>query len=105
MIMEYYEKYVSYLQAEGTGSTVLQKLYLDAADSLASDPPEEALTRTGQMVAAMLRVAKSREPLERQMVDAVNSITDMIMDYLYRLGWHTSAYKTPEGWKYVFPPV
>ena len=103
--MEYYEKYVSYLQTEGTGSAVLQKLHQDAVDSLANDPPEQALTRTGQMAAAMLKVAKSQEPPEHQMVDAVNNVTNMMMEYLNRMGWRTRAYKTPNGWMYESSPV
>lgn len=103
--MEYYEKYVSYLGTEGAGPTVLQKLHQDAADSLANDPPEQALTRTGQIVAAMLIVTKSQEPPERQMVDAINSITDIMMDYLSKMGWRFRAYKTPERWRYESPLV
>lgn len=103
--MKYYEKYVSYLEIEGTGPTVLQKLHQDAADSLANDPPEEALTRTGQMAAAMLMVAKRQDPPERQMVDAINGITGMMMDYLDKMGWRTRACKTPKGWIYESSPV
>lgn len=103
--MEYYEKYVSYLQTEGTDSAVLCKLYQQAADSLANDPPEQALTLTGQMAAAMQEVAKHQDPPERQMVDAINGITGMMMDYLDKMGWRTRAYKTPKGWIYESSPM
>ena len=103
--MEYYEQYTSYLQTEGTGSAVLQKLYQEAAYSLANDPPELALTRTGQMAAAMLKVARDQDPLEQGMVNALNAVTEMMMAYLNKMGWRFRAYKTPEGWKYEYPPV
>lgn len=103
--MEYYEKYVFYLQTEGTGPTVLQKLHQDAVDSLANDPPEQALTRTGQMAAAMLMVAKRQEAPEHQMMNAINNVTDLMMDYISKMGWRFRAYKTPEGWRYESPLV
>lgn len=103
--MEYYEKYVSCLQTEGTGPAVLQKMYQEAVDSLETDPPELALTCTGQMAAAMLKVAKSQEPPERQLVDAINGITDMMIDYLGRMGWRSRAYKTSAGWIYESSPA
>lgn len=103
--MEFYDKYISRLDAEGIGPELLEELRQEAIRSLRDDPPERALTLTGQMVSALLSVTKRQEPPERPLVDAVNDITSLMVDYLTNMGWKTRAYKTPEGWKYVSSPV
>lgn len=103
--MEFYDKCISRLDAEGTGPELLEELRQEAIRSLRDDPPERALTLTGQMVSALLSVAKRQKPPERPLGDAVNDVTSLMVDYLTNMGWKTRAYKTPEGWKYVSSPV
>lgn len=98
--MEFYDNYIARLETEGNGPELLAELRQDAIQSFQADPPERALTLTGQMVSALLLVAKRQNPPERLMVDTINAITDMMADYINKLGWKTRAYKTPDGWKY-----
>lgn len=103
--MEYYEGYLTRIETEGNDPELLEELRQEAIRSLQTDPPERALTLTGQMVSALLSVAKRQEPLDRPLVDAVNGITSLMVDYLTKMGWKTRAYKTPDGWKYESSPV
>lgn len=64
----------------------LETLRQEAVCSLQTDPPERALTQTGQMVAAMQKAAKNQKPPEHQMVDAVNCVTDLMIEYLEKWG-------------------
>lgn len=98
--MEFYDKYMIRLETEDTGPEVLEELLQEAIRSLREDPPEQALTLTGQMVAALLLVAKRQEPPEQSMVDAVNDLTTMMVDYIEDLGWRQRAVKTEAGWVY-----
>lgn len=98
--MEFYDKYITRLETEGNGPELLEELRQEAVQSLQADPPEQALTLTGQMVSALLLVAKHQEPLEQSMVDAINNLTTMMVDYLEHLGWRQRAIKTEAGWIY-----
>lgn len=98
--MEFYDKYIARLDIEGTDPELLAELCQEAIRSLQADPPEQALTRTGQMISALLVVAKRQEPLEQSMVDAVNNLTTMMVDYIEHLGWRLRAVKTTDGWVY-----
>lgn len=103
--MEFYDKYLARLGAKGTGPDLLDQLLQDAIQSLQRDPPELALTLTGQMAAALLFVAQLQSPLQRSMVDAINSLTSAMADYLEHLGWRQRAVKTEAGWTYEqLPP-
>lgn len=99
-MVKFYDKYITRLETEGNGPELLAELCQEAARSLRTDPPERALTLTGQMVSALLLVAKRREPPERQLMDAINDITSLMAEYLVKMGWRTRAHKTSEGWKY-----
>ena len=102
--MEYYENYLARLEAEGTGPELLEELHQEAIQSLRADPPERALTLTGQMVSALLLVSKRQKPPECEIVDALNNITNLMIDYLQNMGWRLRARKTPYGWRYEFSP-
>lgn len=102
--MEYYEEYLTRIEAEGNDPELLEGLRQEAVRSLRTDPPEQALTLTGQMVAALLLVAKRQEPPEQGMVDAINELTAMMVDYLDHLGWRQRAVKTEAGWVYEQMP-
>lgn len=90
--MEFYDNYITRLETEGNGPELLAELRQEAIRSLQADPPEQALTLTGQMVSALLLVAKRQNPPEPLMVDTINAITDMMADYINKLGWKTRAY-------------
>lgn len=98
--MKYYEGYLTRIETEGTGPELLEKLRQEAVRSLREDLPEQALTLTGQMVSALLLAAKRQEPPEQSMVDAINNLTTMMVDYLEHLGWRQRAVKTEAGWIY-----
>lgn len=98
--MEFYDKCIAQLDVEGTGPEILEGLRQEAIRSLREDPPEQALTQTGQMVSALLRTAKRQEPPEQSMVDAINTLTAMMIDYLEHLSWRKRAVKTAIGWVY-----
>lgn len=98
--MEFYDKYMAKLDAEGNDPELLEELRREAIQSLQADSPERALTVTGQMVAALLFAAKHQEPPEQSMVDAINGLTTMMVDYIERLGWRQWAVKTEAGWVY-----
>lgn len=102
---EYYEKYISYLESEGIRPEILERLRLETTETLTNDVPEKALTIVGQMAAAMLMIAKRQNPPNYQIVVAINNITDLMVDYLTKMGWRFRAYKTAEGWKYENPPL
>lgn len=103
--MEYFKNYLTKMEMEGTGPELLNELRQEAICSLQADPPEQALTLTGQMVSALLLVAKRQEPPEQSMVDAVNDLTTMMVDYIEDLGWRQRAVKTEAGWIYEqLPP-
>ena len=98
--MEFYDKYMAKLDTERNDPELLEELRREAIQSLQTAPPERALTVTSQMVAALLLVAKRQEPPEQGMVDAVNDLTTMMVDYIEHLGWRQWATKTDEGWVY-----
>lgn len=103
--MEFYNKYINRLDAEGTGPELLEALCQEAIRSLRADPPERSLTLTGQMVAALLIIARRQSPPEQSMVDAINALTAMMVGYLEHLGWRQRAVKTEAGWIYEqLPP-
>lgn len=102
--MEFYDDYISRLDAEGTDPDLLDELRQEAIRSLQADPPERALTLAGQMAAALLLVAKRQEPPEQDMVNTINELTAMMIDYLDHLGWHQRAVKTEAGWVYEQMP-
>lgn len=101
--IEYYEKYISYLESEGIRPETLDGLRVEATETLANDVPEKALTIVGQMAAAMLVMAKRQNPVDCQIVEAINNITDLMVDYLTKMGWRFRAHKTAEGWRYEYP--
>lgn len=101
--MEYYEKYLAQIEAEDCNPEVLEELYQEAARSLNDDPPERALTMVGQMVGAMLSVARKHEP-PQGLIDAVNALTALLADYVECLGWRQRAIKTEVGWIYSKSP-
>lgn len=103
--MKYYEKYISYLESEGIRPETLDGLRLEATETLANDVPEKALTIVGQMAAAMLVMAKRQNPVDCQIVEAINNITDLMVDYLTKMGWRFRAHKTDEGWRYEYLPL
>ena len=84
----------------GADPELLAELRQEAIRSSQADPPEQALTRTGQMLSALLMVAPRQELLEQSMVDAVNNLTTMMVDYIEHFGWHLRAVKTADGWVY-----
>lgn len=103
--MEYFKNYLTKMEMEGTGPELLNELRQEAICSLQADLPEQALTLTGQMVSALLLVAKRQKPLEQSMINVINELTAMMIDYLERLGWHQRAVKTEAGWIYErLPP-
>lgn len=103
--MEFYDNYIARLETEGSDPELLEELRQEAMRSLMEDSPGQALTQTGQMVAAMLVVTQQQNPLQRSMVDAINSLTTIMADYLEHLGWRQWAVKTDAGWKYErLPP-
>ena len=99
-MVEFYDKYITRLETEGNGPELLAELCQEAARSLRTDPPERALTLTGQMVAALFLVAQRQIPPQRSIIDIINLITEMMVDYLERLSWHQRAIKTEAGWVY-----
>ncbi len=103
--MEYFEKYMARLESEGMTQELLEELRQEAAHSLANDSPEKALTLTGQMVAALRQAAQRQDPPGPDAIYAVNAITEMMIEYLWELGWHMRAIKTESGWVYQRPPV
>ena len=102
--MEFYDKYLTKIETEGTGPEILEELHQEAIQSLRTDPPERALTLAGQMVAALLLISKRQEPPGCEIIDVLNDITNLMIDYLQNMGWRVRAYKTPAGWKYEFSP-
>lgn len=102
--MEYYEKYLARIEAGGGGSEVLEELHQEAVLSLKEDSPERALTIIGQMVGAMLAVARKQNPPQQNVVDAVNALTSRIVGYVEHLGWRQWATKTDAGWVYERSP-
>lgn len=98
--MEFYDKYITRLETEGNDPELLDELRQEVVRSLREDPPEQALTLAGQIVAAMQKAAKNQKPPEHQMVDAVNCVTDLMIEYLEKMGWRFRAYKTTEGRKF-----
>lgn len=103
--MEFYDRYITRLETKGNDPEVLEELRQEAIRSLQADPPERALTLTGQMVVALSLVAKRQEPSEHQLMDAINDITSLMADYLTKMGRRIRAYKTPEGWSYESLPI
>lgn len=103
--MEYFEKYMARLGTEGMSQDLLEELRQEATHSLANDPPERALALTGQLVAALRQVVRKQNPPEPNAVYAVNAITEMMIEYLWGMGWHMRAIKTEDGWVYKRPPA
>lgn len=101
--MEYYEKYLARIEAGDGDPEVLEELHQEAVLSLKEDPPEQALTMVGQMVGAMLSVARKHEP-PQGLIDAVNTLTALLADYVECLGWRQRAIKTEVGWIYSKSP-
>lgn len=98
--MEFYDKYITRLETEGNDPELLDELRQEVVRSLREYPPKQALTLAGQIVAAMQKAAKNQKPPEHQMVDAVNCVTDLMIEYLEKVGWRFRAYKTAEGRKF-----
>lgn len=96
---------MSRLEGEGMSQEILESMRQEAAQALQNDPPEVALTLTGQMAAALRQVAQKQDPLQPDMVFAVNSVTEMMIQFLWDMGWHLRAIKTEDGWKYESPPA
>lgn len=103
-MMEYYDQYLARIE-ENSSPELLDKLRREAIQSLEDDPPEQALTLTGQMVGALLVVAHQQEPPKPSVIETVNSITAMIADYVGHLGWRWWAVKGKTGWIYSKSPV
>lgn len=104
-MVEFYDKYITRLETEGNGPELLAELSQEAIKSLREYPPEQALTLLSQMVGALLTVARLQEPPEQGMVDTINELTAMMVDYVEHLGWHQWAVKTETGWIYSKSPV
>lgn len=102
--MAFFEKYLARMETEGNGPEQLNTLYQEAERSLEDDPPEQALAKTSQMVGALLIVARKQDPLQQELVDAVNALTVMLADYIEHLGFHWWAVKTETGWVYSTSP-
>lgn len=102
--MDRFEKYLARMAAEGDDLEVLEKLRHEAEQSLREDPPEQALTLTGQLVGAMLTVARKQDSPQQELVDAVNALTSVLADYVEHLGWRQWATKTEAGWVYERSP-
>lgn len=103
--MESYDKYITRLETEGNSPELLEELRQEAIRSLKEDPPEQALTLTGQMVAALFSVAQRQNSPQRGMIDIINCVTEMMVEYLERLNWHQRAVKTEAGWVYEKFPI
>lgn len=102
--MEYFEKYLARMETAGNDLEVLEELRQEAEQSLRGDPPEQALTLTGQLVGAMLTVAQKQDSPQQGLVDAVNALTSMLAEYVEHLGWRQWAEKTELGWVYERSP-
>lgn len=104
-MMEFYDKCIIRLETGDNGPELLAELRQEAIRSLKEDPPEQALTLTGQMVAALFFVAQRQSPPQRGMIGIINCITEMMVEYLERLNWHQRAVKTEAGWVYEKFPI
>lgn len=103
--MEFFEKYVARLESKGINQEVLEELRQEAAQSLVDDPPEKALTLTGQLVAALRQVVQRQNPTGLDAIYTVNAIIEMMIQHLWELGWHMRAVKTENGWVYKRLPA